>query len=57
MQQQPYDTSTYYSGMFRTVPEVDARYSAFLPPASNLKLSGGSRPVPTIQNAPSQEVN
>ena len=56
-QQQPYDTSTYYSGMFRMAPEADARYSAFLPSATNVKLNGGSRPAPTIQNASSQEVN
>eukprot|EP00250_Pteridium_aquilinum_P016016 c22894_g1_i1 orf=269-2953(+) len=51
----PYDNSTYYSGVFRSVPELDSRYSAFSQLAASGKL-GTSRPAETTVQSVSQEV-
>lgn len=52
---QPYsDPTTYYSGVFRSGPEGDARYSALLPSTVTGKYGAG-RPAGTGQSAQSQE--
>lgn len=52
----PYDNSTYYSGVFRSVPELDSRYSAFSQLAASGKLGVTSRPAETTGQSASQEV-
>ncbi|MCO5548589.1 hypothetical protein L7F22_002049 [Adiantum nelumboides] len=50
-----YDNSTYYSGVFRSVSEVDSRYSPFSQLAASGKLST-SRPAETTGPIASPEV-
>ncbi|KAI5062836.1 hypothetical protein GOP47_0021383 [Adiantum capillus-veneris] len=52
-----YDNSTYYSGVFRSVPEIDSRYSAFSQLAASGKLSTSRPAEPPGQNASPEVVN
>ncbi|KAH7292753.1 hypothetical protein KP509_29G083800 [Ceratopteris richardii] len=52
-----YDNSTYYSGMFRSVSELDSRYSPFSQLAASGKLSNHRVPETHGQNASSEVPN